>query len=74
MYNIKIHIAGYLIQLSILQYNVYISFKKVKDYVNDKREYGMLSTLNSDTALHRGPGGVRAGSGRGPGGVRAGSG
>ena len=39
MYNIKIHIAGYLLQLSILSYNVYISFKKVKDYVKDKREY-----------------------------------
>ena len=39
MYNIKSHIAGYLLQLSILPYNICISFKKVKDYIKDKREY-----------------------------------
>ena len=39
MHNIKIYMAGYLFQLSILPYNVYISSKKVKDYAKDNREY-----------------------------------
>ena len=39
MYNIKSHIAGYLLQLSILPYNIHIYLNEVKNYIKDKREY-----------------------------------
>ena len=39
MYNIKIYMTGYLLQLSLLPFNVYILSNKIKDYIKDEREH-----------------------------------
>ena len=39
MYNIKMYMTGYLLQLSLLPFNLYILSNKVKEYVKDKREH-----------------------------------
>ena len=54
MYSIKIHIAGNLLQLSILSYNVYISFKKVKYYVKDEQEYRKSAATRCCLSLNAG--------------------